>query len=73
MEKYYSDRKPSEKDKKELYERNKDVFFKEFRTIKYAVISPDKITGVKEYNESFFKELDIIENNLLDGHHLMRL
>ena len=67
MEKYYSDRKPSEKDKKELYERNKDVFFKEFRTIKYAVISPDKITGVKEYNESFFKELDIIENNLLDG------
>ncbi len=67
LEKYHSSKKPSEKDKKELYERNKDVFFKEFRTIKYAEISPDKVTGMKEYNESFFKELDIIENNLLDG------
>ena len=67
LEKYHSSKKPSEKDKKELYERNKDVFFKEFRTIKYAEVSPDKVTGMKEYNESFFKELDIIENNLLDG------
>jgi len=67
LEKYHSSKKPSEKNKKELYERNKDVFFKEFRTIKYAEVSPDKVTGMKEYNESFFKELDIIENNLLDG------
>ncbi len=67
LEKYHSSKKPSEKNKKELYERNKDVFFKEFRTVKYAEVSPDKVTGMKEYNESFFKELDIIENNLLDG------
>ena len=67
LENYHSSKKPSEKNKKELYERNKDVFFKEFRTIKYAEVSPDKVTGMKEYNENFFKELDIIENNLLDG------
>ena len=70
LEKYHSSRKPSEKNKKELYERNKNIFFSEFRTIKYAEVPPDKISGMKEYNESFFKELDVIENNLLDGQSL---
>ena len=67
LEKYHLSNKPSEKNKKELYERNKNIFFSEFKTIKYAEISPEKISGVKEYNENFFKELDIIENDLLDG------
>ena len=67
LEKYHSKNKPSEKSKKELYNRNQDVFFTEFKGIRYAEITPEKINGNKEYNETFFKQLDIIENNLLDG------
>ena len=67
LDKYYSKNKPSNESMKELYERNKDVFFSEFKKIQYAEITPVKITGSKEYGESFFKQLDIIENNVLDG------
>ena len=67
LDKYYSKYKPSNENMKELYERNKDVFFSEFKKIQYAEITPAKITGSKEYGESFFKQLDIIENNILDG------
>ena len=43
------------------------TFLSEFKNIRYAEIIPEKITGSKEYGESFFKQLDIIENNVLDG------
>ena len=42
-------------------------FFTEFKSIRYVEIDPLKIIGSKEYNEAFFKQLDIIENNILDG------
>ena len=67
LEKYHLKRKPSTASKKELYERNKNVFFTEFKNIRYAEIIPEKISGSKEYNEIFFKQLDTIENNVLDG------
>ena len=67
LETYHSKKKPSQENIKELYERNKDVFFTEFKDIRYAEITPEKIIGNKEYNESFFKKLDLIENNILDG------
>ncbi len=67
LEKYHSKNKPSEESKKELYERNKNVFFTEFKSIRYAEINPINVSGSKEYNEIFFKQLDIIENNILDG------
>ena len=52
---------------KELFERNKSVFYDEFKSFRYAELTPEKISGVKNYNENFFKQLDIIENNVLDG------
>ncbi len=67
LEKYHSKNKPSEKSKKELYERNKNIFFSEFKKIRYAEITPEKISGGKEFNENFFIQLDVIENNVLDG------
>ena len=67
LEKFHLRKKPSEESKKELYERNRNVFFTEFKSISFAEISPEKITGSSEYNESFFKKLDEIENNVLDG------
>ncbi len=67
LEKYHSKNKPSQESIKELYERNKNVFFTEFKSIRYAEINPELISGTKEFNENFFKQLDIIENNVLDG------
>ena len=67
LEKFHLKKKPSEESKKELYERNRNVFFTEFKSISFAEITPEKITGSNEYNESFFKKLDEIENNVLDG------
>ena len=45
----------------------KIYFFVEFKSIRYASIEPDLINGNSEYNEAFFKQLDIIENQVLDG------
>ena len=67
LEKYHSKRKPSQEKIKELYERNKNIFFTELKSIRYAEIKPELISGSEEYNENFFKQLDKIENNVLDG------
>ena len=67
LEKYHSKKKPSQESIKELYERNKNVFFTELKSIRYAEIKPELISGSQDYNENFFKQLDIIENNVLDG------
>jgi len=67
LEKYHSKNKPSQESIKELYERNKNIFFTELKSIRYAEIKPELIGGSKEYDENFFKQLDIIENNILDG------
>ena len=67
LDKYHSKNKPSQESIKELYERNKNVFFTELKSIRYAEIKPELISGSKDYNENFFKQLDIIENNVLDG------
>ena len=67
LEKYHSKKKPSQDSIKELYERNKNVFFTELKSIRYAEIKPELISGSQDYNENFFKQLDIIENKVLDG------
>ena len=67
LEKYHSKKKPSLENIKELYNKNKNVFLKELKSIRYAEIKPELISGSQDYNENFFKQLDIIENNILDG------
>ncbi len=67
LDKYHSKNTPSPEDIKELYDRNKKIFLTKLKTIQYAVITPDLISGSSEYNEEFFKQLDVIENNILDG------
>jgi len=67
LDNYHSKNKPSQESINELYERNKNIFFIELKSIRYAEIIPDLISGSKDYNENFFKQLDIIENNVLDG------
>ena len=67
LEKFHLKNKPTQKDKRELYERNRDIFFTEFKKIRYAKVTPENISGSKEYNESFFNQLDKLENDVLDG------
>ena len=67
LEQYHSKNKPTEKSKRELYDRNKNIFFTEFKSISFAEITPEKISGKKDYDETFFNQLDIIENSILDG------
>ena len=55
------------------YERNKNIFFVELKSIRYAEIKPELISGNSEYDESFFKQLDLIENNALDGQNFEEL
>ncbi len=67
LDKYHSKNKPSQESLTKLYERNKNVFFTEFKSIRYSELKPELISGSKKYDENFFKQLDIIENNVLDG------
>ncbi len=64
---FYSNKKISEKKIDEIYEKNKNSFKKEFKSIRYAKIAPEIITKKNEFDEEFFKQLDILENNILDG------
>ena len=41
LEKYHAKSEPSKEDIKELYERNKNIFTIEFKSIQYAEIKPD--------------------------------
>ena len=67
LEKYHDSKKPLEENIKKLYEKNKNIFFIEFKSIQYAPITPKLISGNNDYDKSFFKQLDIIENQVLDG------
>jgi peptidyl-prolyl cis-trans isomerase D len=67
LEQYHSSKKPSQKKIKELYDKNKNLFIEEFKSIQYAKITPQVISGNEEYNKAFFKQLDVLENKILDG------
>tara|TARA_B100000575_G_scaffold254223_1_gene223259 strand:+ start:2969 stop:4420 length:1452 start_codon:yes stop_codon:yes gene_type:complete len=66
LEEYYSKFEPKVEKIKKFYLDNKEIFVKELKSIKYAEITP-KISGNNNYDESFFKQLDEIENKVLDG------
>ena len=67
LENFYLSKKNSQEKINELYERNKNIFTEEFKSIDYAEISPQSLTGSTDYNEAYFKKLDALENNVLDG------
>ena len=67
LNKYYLKKKPTNEEIKKLYDRNKNSFVEEFKSIQYAEISPRIVSGNTEYDKTFFKQLDILENKVLDG------
>mgnify|MGYP006106662847 CR=1 FL=1 len=56
-----------EKEITKTYESNKNLFTQDFKKINYTELLPNNLTGQKEYNESYFKKIDEIENAILDG------
>ena len=58
---------------KKTYESNKKLFTQDFKKIIYVELVPGNLTGQKEYNESFFKKIDEIENIILDGGKIINL
>lgn len=67
LNEYYLNKKPSQKKIQEMYDKNKSLFVEEFKFIQFAEISPQAINGNNDYDETFFKQLDSLENNVLDG------
>ena len=67
LEKFYLINKPSKKEINEVYNKNKKMFFEEFKSIQYTEVTPQNLSGNNEYNETFFKQLDTLENKILDG------
>ena len=56
-----------EKEIKKTYESNKKLFTQDFKKINYVALLPSNLIGQKDYNEAYFKEIDRIENDILDG------
>ncbi len=67
LEKIYSQKKIVESEIKDFYEKNKEFFKDKFRTFKYLKLSPEILIGKNDFNEAYFKKIDKIENDILDG------
>jgi peptidyl-prolyl cis-trans isomerase D len=60
----------SEDEIKLHYETNKDKYKEIFKSIKILELKPETLTDDKEYSDMFFKEIDEIDNILLEGKNL---
>jgi peptidyl-prolyl cis-trans isomerase D len=67
LDNLYKNYSTSEKEIKKTYESNKQYFVQDFKKIRYVELLPENLIGQKEYNESYFKKIDEIENAILDG------
>ena len=67
LNEYHANKKPTQEEIKELYEKNKNAFIEEFKSIQFAEITPKIISGNNDYDQTFFKQLDVLENKVLDG------
>ena len=64
---YYAQKKIKKDEFKKTYELNKNAFNEEFKSFQYIELSPEALIGKKEADEQYFKLIDKIENNILDG------
>tara|TARA_B100000029_G_scaffold463462_1_gene496766 strand:+ start:774 stop:2228 length:1455 start_codon:yes stop_codon:yes gene_type:complete len=67
LEKVYSRKNISESEIKKFYEKNKDFFKDNFRSFRYLELSPEILIGKKNFDETYFKKIEKIENDILDG------
>ncbi len=52
---------------KNSYEQNKSFYSEVYKEIEYTELKPINLVGGSEYNENFFKKINEIENQILDG------
>ena len=64
---YYKKQEIKKLDIEKIYNENKESFKQQFKSIKYLELTPNILTGKNNFDESFFKKINIIENNILDG------
>jgi len=64
---YYKNQKPEEKNVKEIYEKNKKFFVENYKSLSFVELSPKILVGNDAQNDSYFKIIDSIENDILDG------
>ena len=64
---FYKNRIIKESDAKKLYDDNKKLFVELFKNLNFVELTPESLTGEKEFNENFFTKINKIENELLDG------
>ena len=57
----------SEKDIKSFYDKNKEFFKEKYKKFKYLELSPEIIIDKTETDETYFKKIEKIENDILDG------
>ena len=67
MEKIYSKKEITTKEYEEFYEKNKNFFQDKFLTFRYLELTPQALIDKNDFNEDFFKEIEKIENDILDG------
>ncbi|MDC0473289.1 SurA N-terminal domain-containing protein, partial [Pelagibacteraceae bacterium] len=67
LKNYYQKKIIKQEEIKKIYDENKDIFAQQFKTISLIELKPEELTGQNEYDEKYFKEVDKIENSLLDG------
>ncbi len=63
----YSKKIIEEKDIKEFYDENKNLFKERFISFKYLDLKPEILTKKKEFDEEYYEKLDQLENEVLDG------
>ena len=67
LDKIYENNIIAEEKIKNFYEENKDSFSDKFKSFRYVELKPENLVGNNEPNEEYFKKIDQIENNILDG------
>ena len=73
LNKLYNKKKINNEEVKKIYEENKDLFIEEFKSINFVELSPNVLTGQKDFNELFFEKVDMIENEILDGGSIIEI
>ena len=67
LNKLYSNNVIKENEIIKFYDENKNFFNEKFISFKYLQLLPKSISQKDEFDEDFFKKIDDIENQILDG------
>tara|TARA_A100001011_G_scaffold393934_1_gene485095 strand:+ start:783 stop:2228 length:1446 start_codon:yes stop_codon:yes gene_type:complete len=67
---FYKNIKIENKETEELFKKNKNFFVEKVKSINLTELKPINLIGKNEYNEDYFKKIDILENRILDGETL---